>query len=141
MSANSRPLKPGNEGKFIEPSTPPAFMSLMRSWMSQQPGRISSKAVGSMPYSSLGRPATAFSPMLGIFEPSNSQTSEPSLVRMTFGARSRYLAGMCCVEHRRRLDQVVVDADQDQIFCLHRMARFPSAPHDLGQGRLVWIEP
>ena len=64
-------------------------MSLMRSWMSQQPGRISSKAVGSMPYSSLGRPATALSPMLGIFDPSNDHTSEPSRVRITFGARSR----------------------------------------------------
>ena len=68
-AAKTRPENPGNDGKHIEPSTPPAFMSLMRSWTFQQPGRISSKAVGSMPYSSLGRPATALRPMLGIFGP------------------------------------------------------------------------
>ncbi len=94
-TANSRPLKPGNDGKHIEPRIPPPFMSLMRSSMSQQPGRISEYAVGSMPYSSLGRPATALRPMLGIFEPSNSQTSEPSGWRSTRGARSFHLAGMC----------------------------------------------
>ena len=69
-------------------------MSLTRSAMSQQPGRISSKAVGSMPYSSLGRPATALSPTLGISAPLNIHTSEPSSLRTTFGAWSRYFAGM-----------------------------------------------
>ena len=73
----------------MEASTPPAFMSLMRSSTFQQPGRISSKAVGSMPYSSLGRPATALSPMLGILAPSNIHTSEPSRVVVILGARSR----------------------------------------------------
>ena len=34
--------------------------------MSKHPGRISLNAVGSIPYSSLGLPATAFNPMLGI---------------------------------------------------------------------------
>ena len=45
-------------------------MSLTRSWMSQQPLRIRSSAVGSMPYSSGGLPATALSPMFGISVPS-----------------------------------------------------------------------
>ena len=39
---NTRPLKLGNDGKHIEPRTPPAFMSLTRSAMSKHPGRISS---------------------------------------------------------------------------------------------------
>ena len=33
-AANSWPQKPGNDGKHIEPSTPLAFMSRTRSWMS-----------------------------------------------------------------------------------------------------------
>ena len=64
--AKMRPAKPGIDGKHSEPSTPPAFMSLMRSSTSQQPLRISSRRVGSMPYSSRGRPATALSPTLVI---------------------------------------------------------------------------
>ncbi len=64
-------------------------MSLMRSWMSKQPGRISSKEVGSIPYSSRGRPATALSPMLGMVAPLKVHTSSPLGVRTTFGARSR----------------------------------------------------
>ena len=78
QAAKSRALKPGKDGKFMEPRTPPAFMSLMRSWTSKQPGRISSKAVGSMPYSSRGRPATAFKPMFGMVCPLNTHTSLPS---------------------------------------------------------------
>lgn len=78
----------------IEPSTPPASMSLTRSAMSKQPGRISSNAVGSMPYSSFGRPATALSPTFGMTAPSNVQTSAPSSCRTTLGARSRYLSPM-----------------------------------------------
>jgi hypothetical protein len=46
-----------------------------------------------MPYSSLGRPATALSPMLGMIEPLNVQTSLPSSVRTTLGAWSACLAG------------------------------------------------
>ena len=68
-------------------------MSSMRSSTFQQPGRISSNAVGSMPYSSRGRPATALSPMLGITAPLNTQTSAPSSVWTTLGAWSAYLAG------------------------------------------------
>ncbi len=65
-AAKSRPANPGMDGKQSDPSTPPAFMSLMRSSTSQQPLRISSRRVGSMPYSSFGRPATAFRPTLVI---------------------------------------------------------------------------
>ena len=32
--ANSRAVKVGNDGKFMEASTPPAFMSRTRSWTS-----------------------------------------------------------------------------------------------------------
>jgi hypothetical protein len=78
----------------MEPSTPPASMSLTRSWTFQQPSRISSKAVGSMPYSSLGRPATALRPMLGMVAPSNTQTSSPASLRSTRGKRSFHLAGV-----------------------------------------------
>ena len=64
------PAEFGNDGKHIEPSTPFTSMSRTRSAMSKQPDRISSNEVGSMPYSSGGRPATALSPMFGISLPS-----------------------------------------------------------------------
>src|SRR6476661_5629018 len=48
-----------------------------------------------MPYSSLGRPATALSPTFGITEPLKVQTSSPFSVWTTFGAWSLYLSGMC----------------------------------------------
>ena len=121
-AANSRPEKPGNDGKHIEPSTPPAFMSLTRSSMSQQPGRISSKAVGSMPYSSLGRPATALSPMFGIF----GAVEHPDVGAVvacgtTCGASvARTSRGHVVLEHVGRLDEVVVDADHDQVVGVHR---------------------
>ncbi len=67
---NSCPHRFGNDGKHIEPITPFASMSSTRSAKSKQPERISSNDVGSMPYSSGGRPATAFSPMFGISFPS-----------------------------------------------------------------------
>ncbi len=41
-----------------------------------------------MPYSSLGRPATAFRPMFGMTDPLNLQTSEPSSFLTIFGAAS-----------------------------------------------------
>ena len=73
-----------------------------------------------MPYSSGGRPATALSPMLGIALPSNTQTSLPSSMRTTSGARSPHLAGEVAVEQVGRLDDVVVDAHEDQVFGVHR---------------------
>ena len=74
---------PGRLGKFSEPSTPFAFMSRTRFSTSKQPSRISSKDVGSIPYSSLGRPATALSPMFGTSKPWNDQTSVPSSLWMS----------------------------------------------------------
>jgi hypothetical protein len=46
-----------------------------------------------MPYSSGARPATAFSPTLGICCPSNTQTSDPSALWTSFGARLFHCAG------------------------------------------------
>jgi len=64
------PQKPAmSDGKQTEAQMPPASMSLTRSWMSKQPRRISSNEVGSMPYYSRGRPATALSPTLGMVAP------------------------------------------------------------------------
>ena len=40
-SVKVRALKPAIVGKFIEASTPLAFMSRTRSWTSKQPGRSS----------------------------------------------------------------------------------------------------
>ena len=71
-----------------------------------------------MPYSSLGRPATALSPTLGISAPLNTHTSEPSSLRTTFGAWSRYFAGMWA-RTCRRLDEVVVDAHHDHVVRSH----------------------
>ncbi len=68
--ANSWPQNWGKDGKHIDPSTPLALMSRTRSWTSKQPRRISSRELGSMPYSSGGRPTTAFRPTLGISLPS-----------------------------------------------------------------------
>ena len=70
VRAKSWPQNWGNEGKHMDPKTPLASMSLTRSWMSQQPGLISSNEVGSMPYSSGGRPDTALSATLAISWPS-----------------------------------------------------------------------
>ena len=120
VPAKSRPENAGNDGKHMLASTPPALMSFTRSWMSKQPGRISSNDVGLTPYSSCGRPATALSPMLGIV----LAVEHPDVVAAarcctTFGAWSAYFAGMRPVEHVRRLDHVVVDADEDHVVDVH----------------------
>ena len=46
-----------------------------------------------MPYSSGGRPATAFSPTFGMTAPSNVQTSSPRSLWTIFGAWSLYFSG------------------------------------------------
>src|SRR5215472_12172187 len=89
---NSSPTKPGTVGKQSEPSTPLAFMSSMRASTSKQPRRSCESAVGSIPYSSGRRPATAFSPTFGICCPSNTQTSLPSCLWTSRGARSFHFA-------------------------------------------------
>ena len=77
--------------------------------------------VGSMLYSSGGRPATALSPMFGIVLPSYSQTSIPSRCTL-FGRPIEPLRGEVVVEERGRLDHVVVDAHQDEVFHPHRIS-------------------
>ena len=91
--ANSSPVKPVIDAKQSEPSTPFAFMSSRRAFRFQQPRRIWPSAVGSMPYSSLGRPATALSPTFGICWFSKNQASEPSFLVRSRGALSFHFAG------------------------------------------------
>ena len=63
---NTVPAKPASsDGKHTDAQIPARSMSAMRAWMSQQPLRISSKRAASMLQSSVGRPTTALSPMLG----------------------------------------------------------------------------
>ena len=57
--------------------------------------------------------------MFGIVAPLNTQTSSPSSVRTTRGAASAYLAGNPALEHVGRLDDVVVDADEDHVLDVH----------------------
>ena len=94
-------------------------MSFTRSSMSKQPARSSAKEVGSMPYSSGGRPATAFRATLEISWPSYTQALVPSSRVMNFGARSTYFGGEPAVEDVRRLDHVVVHADQHHVVHVH----------------------
>ena len=77
-----------------------------------------------MPYSSGGRPATALSPMFGSSWPSYDQTSVPSSFWMSLRREVLVLVGQVAVEHVGRLDDVVVDADEDQVFDVH--VRSPS---------------
>ena len=106
-------------GKLSEPSTPFTFMSRMRSWMSKQPGRIWAKDSASRPYSSGTRPATALRPTFGSAAPWNIQTSRPSSCVSTLGADLGGLLRQAPLEEVGRLDDVVVDAHQDQIVDLH----------------------
>ncbi len=92
--ANTRPQNPVIiDGKFTDAQTPLRSMSRMRSWMSQQPGRMSLNLVGSRFFMLLVRPATAFMPTWVKVWPSNSQTSWPRSLVTTFGARSWRAAG------------------------------------------------
>ena len=68
-------------------------MSSIRRWTLKLPSRSCDSAVGSIPYSSGGRPATALSPMLGICWPSKTHTSVPSALCTRRGARSFQRAG------------------------------------------------
>src|SRR2546421_10272005 len=54
---------------------------------------MSANAVGSTPYSAGGRPATAFSPMLGSSAPWKDHTSVPLSLVTSFGASSTYFDG------------------------------------------------
>ena len=116
------PPMPGHDGKLSDASTPLTFMSRMRSCTSYVPGRTWSKLAGSLPQFSRGRPCTALSPKVAISWPSISQASVPSSRRITLGTRSLNFAGhvvLQVVGQRRRLDDVVVDADEDEVFRAH----------------------
>src|SRR5947199_205952 len=73
--AKRRPEKDGNDGKQMEARTPPALMSFTRSWTSQQPRRISSKDVVSIPYSSRGQ--HGLEDLLGSTEPTEVALAGP----------------------------------------------------------------
>ena len=72
-----------------------------------------------MPYSSFGRPATAFSAAVSMTTSPNFQTSDPASLRTSFGARSWYFAVEVVDEEVGRLDDVVVDADEDEVVQFH----------------------
>ena len=123
--------EPGNDGKQIDPRMPPAFISLTRSSTCQQPGRISSRPCGSSPYSSFGRPATAFSATLGITTSRNCHVSRA--VRVVHQPRRliQILLRQMVLEHVRRLNNVIINADQDHVFLVH--ARFLRGALPYGQ--------
>ena len=114
--------KPVRLGKLSEPSTPLTFMSRMRSWMSKQPGRISSKA-GGVEAPLLGHAAgDRVEPDVGhgvaLEHPDVSAVVEALHEGRPFGGLGRQPP----LEQVRRFDDVVVDADEDQVFCLHLLA-------------------
>src|SRR3546814_3234265 len=81
-------------GKFIDASTPLAFMSRTRSWTSKQPGRSSAMVAGLKPHSSEGQPTVAAIPNgVEVDAPWNTHSSAPLSLRTTFGAWSAHLAG------------------------------------------------
>ena len=80
---------------------------------------MSAKAVGSMPYSSGGRPATALSATFEISWPSYTHAFVPSVAGDELRREVDVLRREAAVEQVRRLDHVVVDADQDHVVDLH----------------------
>src|SRR6187399_880079 len=86
-------LKPANVGKHIDAVMPLTSMSRTRAWMSYEPGRISSKPVGSKPHSDFGHDTTAFRPTTPVWLPRYIQRSTPLSSFTTRGASSTYLAG------------------------------------------------
>ena len=106
------PTKPGrNDGKQSDAATPSMSMSATRASTSQAPRRISSKRVGSKPYSVDGRPTTALNPTFGSTWPCQTHASPPSSV----GDDARFLVGVLlrepAGERVGRFDDVVVDGD------------------------------
>src|SRR5262245_43065325 len=93
-SVNVRALKPAMVGKFIDASTPLAFMSRTRSCTSKQPGRSSENAPGLKPHSSRGQPTVAAMPNgVDVAWPWNHHSSTPLSLRTTFGISSSHFAG------------------------------------------------
>ena len=100
------------DGKFTDAQMPLRSMSRMRAPISKQPGRISSKRVGSMSQSSRARPTTALMPTWKKILP----VELPHLVTLDglddAGGQRLEPRGEPTVEHPGRLDEVVVDRDQ-----------------------------
>ena len=122
-SWNMPPANPAKVGKHIDASTPLRFMSRTRSWMSYAPGRISANPTGSKPHSSLGHVTTAFRPIDPTVWPSNNHFSVPSSLISTCGTPVAVLGRRVALEHVGRFDDVVVDADEDQVVELHGASR------------------
>src|SRR3954454_23711554 len=93
-SANVRAFQPAIVGKFIDASTPLAFMSRTRWWTSKQPGRSSVYEPGLKPHSSGGHPTVAAMPnAVRVFSPWKTHSSTPSALRTTLGTWSAHFAG------------------------------------------------
>ena len=72
-----------------------------------------------MPYSSGGRPVTALSPTFGMSKSRNFHASVPSAHVLDPRRDVLVLRGQVVLEHVGRLDDVVVDADQDHVVHAH----------------------
>ena len=94
-------------------------MSRTRSWTSKHPGRICVYSVGSRLYSSGGQPATAFEPDVGralaLELPDVTAAVGLDDARDAVGVLRRPMLR----EHAAGLDDVVVDADQDEVLGVH----------------------
>ena len=80
----------------MDARTPLRSMSRTRSSTRYAAGRISARALGLRPHSSLGQETVALRPKMPNTLPSNSQCSLPLGSRMSRGARSWYSAGKWC---------------------------------------------
>ena len=83
------------------------------------PGRISANDVGSMPYSSGGRPATALSADVRHLCPCTARRRAVG-VGDELGRHVPVLGRQSPLEQVGRLDHVVVDAHQDHVVEIHR---------------------
>ena len=93
-------------------------MSRTRSCTSKHPGRSSVYVPGFKPHSSEGQPTVAAIPNdVLVLSPWNTHPSMPSSWT-TFGASSAHFLAHGS-EHVRRLDHVVVDADEDHVVKVH----------------------
>ncbi len=118
--AKTRPAKPGIDGKQSDPSTPPAFMSLMRSSTFQQPGAhlveagrldavLLAWSTGHRVQPDVGDDVVVVVPGEGAVFPLLQLRSELLVLRR-----------QVLLEDVWRLDDVIVDAHQDQFVLVHR---------------------
>ena len=80
---------------------------------------MSSKLVGSIAYSSGGRPATAFNPMFGSSAPMELPHVDAGVLAHELRRDLGVLLREPPFEQVGGLDHVIVDADQDEIFDAH----------------------